>query len=84
MNTEKAFDEFVKYAKESFIGVWPNLSEKEVEDYFGKAKKYLRSRFESDLEKFKKGEINERQLIEGGGNSAGWCMGYCYDDPMDE
>lgn len=84
MSQEEEYREFIKYAKESFVGLWPDLSEREVERYFGTAKKYLRSRFESDLAEYRNGKINERQLVEGGGRSAGWCMGHCYDLPMDD
>ncbi len=84
MNEKEAYRDYVLSAKDSFLGLNPGLSEEEVEDYFSKAKKYLSSRFKSSLEKYKRGEITEEVLRDGAGRSAGYCMGLCYDTPMDD
>ena len=84
MNEKEAYRYFVMSAKDSFLGLNPELSDEEVKGYFSKATKYLNSMFKSALEEYERGNITEEVLRDGSGRSAGYCMGLCYDTPMDD
>lgn len=80
---DKLFDSYMESVKESLMGKCSYLSEEEADKYIALCMNFIRKRYEADLKKYKQGKITERVLIEGGGNSCGYCLGLCYDMPMD-
>lgn len=72
--------EFTKAVKEYFQVGWWNLSAEQVDEYINgeEAQEQIISRYNEAVEKYKNGEITERQFMVGIASSVGNCLIYMY------
>ena len=72
------YEEFYKEVKEGFCFWWKGLSEKEVDDYLKSEERKIRRDYQTNLDKFNKGEIDRKTFMIGGASSVAYCLQLLY------
>ena len=72
------YEEFYNAVKKYFWSGWKKLSEKEVDDYLHSEEGKIRRDYQTNLDKFNKGEIDRKVFMIGGASAVGYCLELIY------
>ena len=72
------YEEFYNAVKKYFWSGWKKLSEKEVDDYLQSEEGKIRRDYQTNLDKFNKGEIDRKVFMIGGASAVGYCLELMY------
>lgn len=72
------YEEFYNAVKKYFWSGWKKLSEKEVDDYLQSEEGKIRRDYQTNLDKFNKGEIDRKTFMIGGASAVGYCLELMY------